>query len=402
MKFVSPVLKRLVYPCLSRSGYLRHRAATGGLSVVTYHGVLPMGYRVSDPNLDGNLVSTESLRRQIRLLKSHYNVITPEQVFLWSENKQELPPRAVLVTCDDGLLNNLTDMLPVLQDEKVSCLFFVTGAALDNKPQMLWHEELYLMLMAAREGFFTVSVDSTRFESCLGSFEQRNSQWWMLVKRLSQCDRATRQEFLRATREELGFREEWKSAYLDDPVLRRRFLMLGVPELKQLVAAGVSIAAHTLTHPILSQLSTELAYHEIAASRRRLEEALGIEVCALAYPFGDPESLTTRELELAERAGYRCAFVNFGGGFGADMPRFAIPRVNINSDMGLGEFEANISGFYRGMRQRFYGAEHISRSGLPGCLQQERNEIVQESGEGFGHLGFSKKSRARQVEEHCS
>ena len=105
--------------------------------MVTYHGVLPEGYEPVDPAFDGNLIRADVLRRQLRLLKAHYNVISPEDALAWREGRRELPPKAVLLTCDDGLLNCLTDMLPVLQQEKVSCLFFVTGASTEESRTML-------------------------------------------------------------------------------------------------------------------------------------------------------------------------------------------------------------------------------------------------------------------------
>ena len=70
MKLVSPLLKHVVYPGLARAGYLR-RFARNGPAVVTFHGVLPEGYRTIDSGLDGSLVSTSSLRLQIRLLQGN-------------------------------------------------------------------------------------------------------------------------------------------------------------------------------------------------------------------------------------------------------------------------------------------------------------------------------------------
>ena len=114
MRLISPLLKHVVYPGLSRSGYLR-RLTNAGPAVVTYHGVLPRGYALHDPVLHDHLVSTDAFIRQMRLLKSRYNVISPEQFLLWAEGQVELPPRSVLLTCDDGLGNNLSDMLPILK-----------------------------------------------------------------------------------------------------------------------------------------------------------------------------------------------------------------------------------------------------------------------------------------------
>ena len=100
--------------------------------------------------------------------------------------------------------------------------------------------------------------------------------------------------------------------------------------------------------PMLSQSPEELSWNEISESRRELESALGEKVWAMAYPFGDPASVTRRELEMAERAGYKCAFLNFGGGFGAQTARFAWPRVHVMGNITLPEFEAHVSGFYGG------------------------------------------------------
>ena len=68
MRFVSPALKHIVFPVLSRTGYLRY-AAGSGPAILTYHGVFPAGYEITNPALDGNLVRADSFRQQLRLLK---------------------------------------------------------------------------------------------------------------------------------------------------------------------------------------------------------------------------------------------------------------------------------------------------------------------------------------------
>src|SRR6266849_2431251 len=141
---VSPILKRVVYPWLANSGYLRRRADGGAFCVLTYHGVLPAGYEVGDVEQDGSLVSAENLRSQLQLLKECYQIVSPDEVRDWITGGKELPERAVLLTCDDGLRNVLTDMTPILREEGLSCLFFVLGVSAAENPQMLWYEELYL------------------------------------------------------------------------------------------------------------------------------------------------------------------------------------------------------------------------------------------------------------------
>lgn len=353
MRLVSPFLKHLVYPGLAKTGYLR-RSAGAGPAIVTYHGILPAGYKGIDSALDGALMSAESFRRQLQLLKTQYNVVSPEQFFLWSESRRPLPPRSVLLTCDDGLQNTLTDMLPILQELGLSCLFFVTGASLSGQASILWYEELYLLFLAAGPSFTLQSFD-TGMRISVATPQQKRAGWWDLVKKLSQFDLVRRKEILERIREQLGISADRISEYLGDPVCRRRFLMLTAPELRQLAAAGMCIGAHTISHPMLSQAPEELAWKEIFDCRRALEQALDQVIWALAYPFGDAGSITQREQEMAERAGFKCAFLNFGGGLGAGNPRFALPRVHVTGDMALAEFEAHISGFHRSLRHYFLG-----------------------------------------------
>jgi len=122
-------------------------------------------------------------------------------------------------------------------------------------------------------------------------------------------------------------------------------------ELQELASAGMTIGAHTLSHPMLSQLPPELAYAEVSESRTRLESVLQKRVWAFAYPFGDPQSVTPRVLAMAKEARYEAAFLNFGGGLGTALPPYALPRVHVTAEMSLAEFEAHVSGFYERMHR---------------------------------------------------
>jgi peptidoglycan/xylan/chitin deacetylase (PgdA/CDA1 family) len=288
---------------------------------------MPAGYRVIDADLDGSLVTPDSFRQQLQLLKRRYNVISPEQFLMWRKSEVELPPQSVLLTCDDGLRNALTDMLPLLHEASLSCLFFVTGASLEHACSMLWYEELYLMMLAAPHSS-ELDLEEIGLEKTPANHYGKRSLWWHLVKLLSGYESGERRGFLERIRINLGLSGEWHDQYRQES--GDRFLLLDLPGLRRLAAEGMSVGAHTLSHPMLAQLSAE---------------------SALAYPFGDPVSTTSREVRMAERAGFTCAFLNVGGGFGATMSRFAMPRVHVTSGMRLAEFEAHISGFHRWLRE---------------------------------------------------
>lgn len=350
---MSPIWKRVVYPWLSNTGYLRRRAVGGTFCVLTYHGILPPGYE-GDSQQDGNLVSRKNFRAQLQLLKQCYHVVSAEDVRDWLLEKKPLPELAILLTCDDGLRNALTDMVPILKEEGLSCLFFVLGASIEEHPRILWYEELYLLMLAAPAGQYL--LDSLGIHLEWASSAQRRSEWWKLVRKLSQFDQQARADLILTLVSHFGLPENWNARSVNNQSHRRRFDLLDGSDLRQLIAQGMSIGSHTLNHPILSQQSSESAWKEISRSRTLLESAIGKPVWALAYPFGDPSSVTTREMQMAKQAGFECAFMNVGGGFGASLPRFALPRVHVTSNMRLSEFEAHVSGFYRDFHSRLTGA----------------------------------------------
>jgi peptidoglycan/xylan/chitin deacetylase (PgdA/CDA1 family) len=358
MRLLSPILHRMVYPALGRMGYFHSRFAPSAmLNVVTYHGVLPVGYKSRYPPLDNTLVELESFRSQLRLLKKHYHVISPDRFLRWLRNQEDLPSRAVLLTCDDGLLNHFELMLPALQKEGLKCLFFVTGTSLRDTAcdtsEILWYMELYLMLMEAPVQDGPLVLCWIPIPRIPADPAQREAIWQELMKTLSRLDAAGRREFMEEAAPKLGLHPAWKARQLEDPVFRSRFQLLRLPELRQLTDAGMTVGAHTLSHPMLAEQSPELVRIEILECRRVMEQCLGQQVWAIAFPFGTSSSAGDREYKWAEEAGYECAFLNVGGSLQAASPRFALPRIHVTGEMSLEDYEAHISGFHDALQDRF-------------------------------------------------
>jgi peptidoglycan/xylan/chitin deacetylase (PgdA/CDA1 family) len=346
MRLVSPLLKHAVYPALHHTGCL-DRITPSGCSVVNYHGVFPADHSTDDIFLDGNLVCPDVFRQQLQFLKSHYHVVHPEDFRAWLEHGKHLPPRALLVTCDDGLLNTLTDMLPVLQSERVSCLFLVTAASCSSGPGMLWYEELYHLMRTKPQTGPDLQLPMEEAAASSSSSKSFQARWWSAVRQASRLNANTRAEWMDKVRNHCGPTQAFRS--------ERRWRLLNITELKQLAKAGMSIGAHTVSHPVLSLCSEEDARREIQESKINLEHALGQSVWAFAYPFGNPSTMGERELRLAREAGFACAFLNVEHWGSAAADPFALPRTHVTSDTTLPEFAAHLSGLHSRL-QRAVGA----------------------------------------------
>lgn len=337
MRLVSPLLKHVIYPALHHTGLLDGVPPVSNCTVVNYHGLLPPDHDASDVFLDGNLLQPEVFRQQIRFLKAHYQIIHPEEFRTWIEQGKPLPARAVLLTCDDGLFNALTDMLPILQSENVSCLFFVTAASCSDSPGMLWYEELY-MLMKSKPLTGTATELPTEEGKHFSSSERFPDQWWTKVRQASRLDAPSRAKWMSLVRSQCGSPPGLHS--------ERRWRLLNILELRQLAEAGMSIGAHTTSHPVLSLCAESEARREIQQSKIDLERALGRPVWAFAYPFGNSSTMGQREVRLAQEAGFSCAFLNVERWDAGCSHAFMLARTHVTSDMTLPEFAAHLSGVH--------------------------------------------------------
>lgn len=79
--------------------------------------------------------------------------------------------------------------------------------------------------------------------------------------------------------------------------------MLSWAEIREMQAHGVSIGAHTLTHPDLTRVSRDRLVAEVCDSKAVIEDMLGSPVDSFAYPFGLHDSVS-REVV---RQHYCCA-----------------------------------------------------------------------------------------------
>jgi peptidoglycan/xylan/chitin deacetylase (PgdA/CDA1 family) len=75
-------------------------------------------------------------------------------------------------------------------------------------------------------------------------------------------------------------------------------------QIRDWLAAGHWIGAHTCTHPRLSRIPRDRAKEEIVSSRKKLEDTFGTAIEHFAYPYGDYDEAV---LELVREAGFKTA-----------------------------------------------------------------------------------------------
>lgn len=95
---------------------------------------------------------------------------------------------------------------------------------------------------------------------------------------------------------------------------------------RELVAAGMEIGSHTLTHPRLVRCTPAELEREVRGSREKLEDLLGQEVGAFCYPYGNFDE---RVMEAVRAAGYACACSTIRGNRNGEGDRWRLRRAMV-------------------------------------------------------------------------
>jgi len=270
------------------------------LLVLAYHRVGNPAEEEFDPGLFDS--TQELLDEQLRYLKRQHSLVSLDEAiaFVNGGSREKTERCRVLVTFDDGYLDNYRIVYPVMKSHSVEAVFFLVSDLVGTST-LTWWEQIAFMVRNSRNRRFKlryptdldVDLDSTTLSRSLNSILN-------LYKRPDAKDKV---EFFKELRKGTGSD--------DPPAVERRFL--DWKEAEEMVRGGMAVGSHTVSHPLLSQLDVDGQLEELTTSKRVIEDKLKIRVRALAYPVGLPTSFTNETRDLARRAGYEVAFSYYGG-----------------------------------------------------------------------------------------
>jgi peptidoglycan/xylan/chitin deacetylase (PgdA/CDA1 family) len=101
---------------------------------------------------------------------------------------------------------------------------------------------------------------------------------------------------------------------------------MSLAQLREMVAAGMEIGSHTMTHARLTTLGPADLAREVGDSRRRLEDALGVAVTSFCYPYGNWNRTV---IEAVRAAGYTLATSTIRGNRNSEADRWLLRRVMV-------------------------------------------------------------------------
>ena len=287
-------------------GMLSPAGAKARLTVLIFHRVLSK----PDPLLPDE-PDAARFEAQMRWLKAWFNVLPlPEAARRLRDGS--LPARAAAITFDDGYADNFTVALPILRRTGLTATFFIAAGYLDGG--RMWNDTVIdLIRRAEGQDLDLAHLNLGRYR--IETPDARRRSMNELLGKIKYLDPDQRNDVV------ARLADEGRMGSSSD-------LMLTTEQLRAMAAAGMTIGAHTVTHPILSRVSEEVARAEMTESKERLEAITGGKVALFAYPNGKPTiDYTAIHVRLARETGFEAAV---SGSWGAAMGRgcdiFQLPR----------------------------------------------------------------------------
>lgn len=264
------------------------------LRILTYHRVdYPERLPYLSPAL--NSATPEGFESQMRLLAEHYCVVSAQQVLDYFTNGTPLPERAAMVTFDDAYADFAEYAWPILKRYNLPVTLFVPTAFPDQPERVFWWDRIYAALsQTPLEHIDTPQVARVRI-SQPGERKRTFKQLREYAKSLPHDDML---RWVDTFCEALG-----APFPAPNPVL-------GWDALRRLASDGVSLGAHTRTHPLLNRITPDAARDEILGSLHDLQQQVGDAIKMLAYPAG---GLDDRVVNVLRDEGFELAFTTERG-----------------------------------------------------------------------------------------
>jgi peptidoglycan/xylan/chitin deacetylase (PgdA/CDA1 family) len=276
--------------------------------ILLYHGIPKIRIDDTERNMDA-----EVFERHLRFIKKHFEFIAPDMVF--DEQRTNYNNR-ILLTFDDGFMNNATVVAPLLKKYNIPAIFFVSTRH-RTPGKYLWFNHLLLIEKKfPRPGFY--------FRGEFMDMDDRKRAG--TIKRLGDYLLSLRPHpaaMYRVMEEELPQPEE----FLTPQEIEDWCAGMTAEHLAELAAQPLfTVGVHTEDHPFLTLCHPEEQYKQLAKNKAFLARIGCREPETVSYPLGDYDAGILR----------MCRDLGFSTGYAVmpserTDPALEIPRIGIPS-----------------------------------------------------------------------
>jgi len=279
-------------------------------------------------------VTPAMFEQQVAHLRHECTILSLRQVTGFIKETKRFPVNSVVITFDDGYLDNYTYAFPILEKYNVPATIFLTTDFV-NGDSLLWWDELSQLIKYASRSFCTIHLRGVNRIIKVETEQQKTRAYKHLVKVLRDVKEISQVEVLRQLRDALQ---------PEIPVMPR--MSLNWAEIREMEAGGINFGSHTCSHTRLSNLDDLSIHHELRVSKDLLEDKLSSIINTFAFPYGAETDFDERSIRFLENDGYQIAVTTEMGSVRMTTDLMRLPRVHVRRNDTFELFKAKVSGLY--------------------------------------------------------
>lgn len=266
-----------------------------GVAIFLFHGVICSGvHRVR--NYTRKHVTADRFGAVVDALCTAGTPVSMPDLVAANDTGRPLPPRAFILTFDDGFENNYSIAAPILERGGIPATFYVTSGFVDGNASS-W-TDLIEHAFESRDQV-SAALDTGEQVSCRTPAEKQQA-----LDRIRSFVKSRRDidpyQFAESVRSQLGVTDAPADEQLD-----RKMSWSQVRELSE--SDLFTVGGHGHTHRILEFLEQSDLEREIDQSLELLLPHVAGPILHYSYPEGLSDCYSPRIVSLLQRHGIRCA-----------------------------------------------------------------------------------------------
>lgn len=294
-------------------------------------------HRVNSLEIDTNLlaVSPSQFEQQMKYLKKNY--VIPR----FEEDWNLIDGPGVVITFDDGYLDNYEKALPILEELEIPATIFVSIGTM-NQQRELWWDELERLLLIGGDipAEFHLADDIYEYTWPTDTYEMKRNCYHSLHFLMK--------NFVNVDIRSKWFEQLWKWRGIQPGARSTHFTLDDVACRKLATSKYITIGAHTVSHPALAKLCGEAQKQEISSSLEHLSAILSKKIDIFSYPFGvEGRDFNQETIAICQQLGIRkAASTKRGLWHKKECSEYAIPR-NCVQNWNLFQFREMIENLWK-------------------------------------------------------
>ncbi len=303
------------------------------ISIIMYHYVRDMKHS-RYPEIKG--LDIDLFKEQIAYIKKHYNVISAYDLMDIIESDSGLPPKALILTFDDAYIDHFTQVFPILDEQKLSGLFFPPSKSV-LEHQVLDVNKIHFILASVPNKNDLVNEIYRYLDENRSPYElETNEYYWKNLGTQSRFDTAEVIFIKRILQRELpkSLRKIitdglFRKHVTNDECAFSQELYMSIDQISHLQRNAMYIGSHGFNHYWLNSINENEQEKEIDLSLQFLERiGSNTERWIMCYPYGAYNNSLLNILE--DRGCVVGLTTNVGiADLGKDNP-LTLPRLDTN------------------------------------------------------------------------